>query len=320
MKNYIYKNKSNTEYISESENYIVTILATFIRLYDFRTNETTKINIEDISHVYISRDDRFMILSKSYAPYIYLYDLINYEIIIRKSLEKNTVISDIHSDKNGNAIICAKYTSHINHCLLYTFYYKEKQFQRIDNHQIYDIRHLCNAIYRIQFIDENSDKERIHYCEILDGEIKEINYIEDFDAFHCQIGFSKDQKYHFIAKNYVNENGIFVLDEDKSQMIIYKNNKEIFKISHRKASSAVEVLANFYRGRFTKDNEGNSIFYTYYNQKISLYYLEKKIIKEINVGMTVFNFYISFMNDFLLINNPRISYSICYLYALHELL
>lgn len=82
----------------------------------------------------------------------------------------------------------------------------------------------------------------------------------------------------------------------------------------------MEVLANIYRGKFTKDNEGNSIFYTYYNQKISLYYLEKEIVKEIEIEMPVFNFYISFIHDYLLINNPNISYSFCYIYSLHELL
>lgn len=39
MKNYVYKVKSSGEYISESENYIVIMLATFIRLYDVRTKK-----------------------------------------------------------------------------------------------------------------------------------------------------------------------------------------------------------------------------------------------------------------------------------------
>lgn len=321
MKNYVYKVKSSGEYISESENYIVIMLATFIRLYDVRTKKTIKINIKDISHVYISRDDRFMILSKSYSPYIYLYDLIVHEIVIRKSLDKNAVISYIHSDKNGNAIICAKYTCHINRCLLYIFYYKEGQFQRIDNNKICDLIHLYGAVYKIMFNDKELKKGRTCNCEIIDGEIKEIDYIENFDTFNCQIEFSKDQKYYYIAENYIiDKDSGYSLDENKSQMTIYKKNKELFKLSNRRSNSGVEVLANIYRGKFTKDNEGNSIFYTYYNQKISLYYLEKEIVKEIEIEMPAFNFYISFIHDYLLINNPNISYSFCYIYSLHELL
>lgn len=328
MEGYICKSKSSIEYISESENYIVMILATFMRVYNIKEKNFIKINMDDVSHIYISNDDRFMIFAKSYSPYVYLYDLLKQEVVLRKVLERNTIIKSIYSNNNGNVLIWLQDNSHtINYngqdktrYLLYSFNCKDNCFQKISNFDMYGVTHIFDAIYRIEFIDKNSNKHWISNCEIIDDKIQETHLLEDYISSNYQIGFSKDKKYYFIAENSMKKNNDTILDESNSQLIVYKNSTEILKINNRRANSSLETILNFYRGKFVIDNEGNHIFYTSYNQKIYLYYLEKNIVKEIPLGMPILNYYISFINDYLFISSPQISYSVCYIYTLHELL
>lgn len=321
MKKYFYKNKTSTteQYVSNSQNCIVMILNTNVSIYNIKNNNTIKIKIDNVQDVCISNDDRFMLFSKIYSPYLYLYDLSNQKIILRKILKK-TIIKFIHLDNRGNALIWLKDISieSQQQYYLYSFHYKDNSIQPIDYFNIYSVDHIYDTVYKIEYLDKNTNEKNIHYCEINNETIKKLNVLTNFDDHDCNFGFSKDKKYYFVAKNIIKDD--LKLDEKNSNIILYQNEKEILKINDRKANTPLDILLNLYRGKFVIDTDGNHIFYTACNQKVYLYYLEKNINKEIEIGKPIFDYYISFKNDYLLINSSLVCYSNCYIYRLDELL
>ena len=75
MENEILKIKSDYEYVSQSENYIVFVSNTFINVYHVLTNKTHRINKVHVKNVCIDANDNYLFLSMFESGCLSIYDL-----------------------------------------------------------------------------------------------------------------------------------------------------------------------------------------------------------------------------------------------------
>lgn len=328
--NYINKIKSDGEYVSPSEKYIITIVSTYISVYDVENNAVNRLAISNISRVCITLDDRFLYFSKLNSSYLYVYDLIKLEICLKKIIKRNTEIYSINQMNNTQLIILLKDKKSENKIgELYKFnnyiYIYNSITQNIENIELPNVN-IQNIDYPIKInhefifpinIYEKKDNKVIYkkeYYEIHEKKLKHRKVSQEYYD-NNEIIFSNSQKYYAKIFNYYVDDSINI-DEQHSKIIIYdKQEKEVFRIKDRKFDTPIDILTNCYRGKFVSDLYGVEIFYTPYNKNIELYYMNGKI-KKLFVDMPIINVYLSFKKDFILINSPSIISSYCYIYKL----
>lgn len=104
MENEILKIKSDYEYVSQSENYIVFVSNTFINVYHVLTNKTHRINKVHVKNVCIDANDNYLFLSMFESGCLSIYDLKEGPFLKKKTILRNYEIENI-SPINDDIVI-----------------------------------------------------------------------------------------------------------------------------------------------------------------------------------------------------------------------
>lgn len=337
MVKYLNKIKSDYEYISKSEQYIITCVGTYITIYNTKNFQFTKLMINDIEHICMTADDRYAFFSKIYSGYLYIYDLFSHELKPKKCIKSRMEIISINQyDENKILLVLKnkhKLKKYKERCyveyVLYLYDFKENQLINIEipSKDIFSIDSIPiiknnNIIYRccIKEFDEDIIKEVFY--KVQDRKFVEVELSQEDVNNTIDIVYSKDYQYYAKILNKTKKNEDILLNKNQSGIYIYDNkkNNEIMSIQNRCFNTEMKVLFNFYRGDFIVDKNRNHIFYTPNNGTVELYYIEKKLAKILEFNLEIMNVYISYQYDYIMIRTAEMNRCFCYIYKLSSFL
>lgn len=279
---------------------------TVIRVFDMRINKEYKFKVNYVSNVCISNDDRFLFYSRECSGYIKIYDLIEHKLV-KRCITRSKYIKSIHQYSQNQLLIWGKseWGKSFYELYIYNFIDDKVEIYKDDNIISVEevIKYNNKLYYPIDFID--GDNEISKYCEFYNDEL-----IKHHDKLNNDknVLFSNDNKYCAVI------NKIFLSDEKDYQLLNENTNidmyncddkKLIFKIKDREFKSTFDILMNQYYGHFVTDLNNENIFYTFPDNKIIFYYLESKVVKEINLDKEIMDCFVSFKNDYVAVRVPE---------------
>lgn len=337
MVKYLNKIKSDYEYISKSEQYIIACVRTYITIYNTITFQSTKLMINDIEHICVTVDDRYAFFSQIYSGYLYIYDLFRHELKPKKCIKRSMEIISINQyDENKILLVLEnkhklkKYKErYYVEYVLYLYDFKEDQLIniKIPSKDIFEIESIPiiknnNIIYRCCIKEFDKDIIKKVFYKVQDGKFVEVELSQEDANNTIDIVYSKDYQYYAKIFNKTKKVEDILLDKNQSGIYIYDSNKnnEIMNIHNRCFNSEMEVLFNFYRGSFIVDEDKNHIFYTPNNKTVELYYVEKNKTKILEFHLDIMNVYISYQYDYIMIRVAEMNRCFCYIYKLSSFL
>ena len=328
MKNEILKLKSDYEYVSPSENYIVFVNNTFINVDHVLTNKMQRINKVHVKNVCIDTKDNYLFLSTFESGCLSIYDLKEGTFLTKKTILRNYEIENI-SPMNDDIVILLRnkkskgkikdFYELVNDLKeLFLFDYVLCIYQIKTDKIIYinlptnifliehpiEIKH--QYIYPIQIINHN-DLKTVFY--ILDQHNKLSLLKNDLLKYDL---YSYDFNY-FVRKEYKSFKIENIEYESLHKITLYDSfHKELFSIEN----SQDDFLFTFEICQFTRPYKNKTILYFYLNQNIYLYDVEGQL-KKIKIDKKISNLYISLKNNYIFIREDQLNQSLTYLYSLY---
>lgn len=324
MKNEILKLKSDYEYVSQSENYIIFVNNTFINVYHVLTNKMQRINKVHVKNVCIDMKDNYLFLSTFESGCISIYDLKEGTFLTKKTILRNYEIENI-SPMNDDVVILLRnkkskgkikdfyeFESDLKELFLFDYIlciYQIKTDKIIYINlptNIFLIKHPIEIkhqyIYPIQIINHN-DLKTVYYT--LDQHNKLSLLKNDLLKYDL---YSYDFNY-FVRKGYKPFKIENIEYESLNKITLYDCfHKELFSIENQN-----DFAFTFEICRFTRPYKNKIILYFYLNQNIYLYDVEGQL-KKIKIDKKIINLYISLKNNYIFIHENQLNQSLTYLY------
>ncbi len=329
----IIKQKSDYEYVSDSENYIILINSTYISVYNVLCNTMKEIKIRDVKDVYVDYKDRYLYLSKFYSSNLYIYELETGDLLLKKALKRGTKIKNLLAiddelivcleNKKSNHKVKDIYKSNSDIKELYIFEQFMFLYHFSDNtikniilpNYIFEVEGPMKIkdeyLYAIQIIEQDKLNTYLYKIKKDKDEIfliksHSLNYDES-------VIYSDDMKY-FVKKNYKHYRlgSIEGKNIDKINVKDFSNNEIFSKKNEKDLSLEFEIC------KFAKTYNNIYVVYFYWNKTIYIYEINGKL-REIKVNKEIIDMFLSLKNDYItiLINNNH--YTVLYMYTLSKM-
>ncbi len=324
MKNEILKLKSDYEYVSPSENYIIFVNNTFINVYHVLTNKMQRINKVHVKNVCIDTKDNYLFLSTFESGCLSIYDLKEGTFLTKKTILRNYEIENI-SFMNDDVVILLRnkkakgkikdfyeFESDLKELFLFDYILciyqiKTDKIIYIDLPiNIFLIKHPIEIkqqyIYPIQIINHN-DLKTVYYTLDQNNKLSLLkNDLLKYDLY------SYDFKY-FVRKEYKPFKIENIEYESLHKITLYNSfHKELFSIENQD-----DFAFTFEICKFARAYNNKNILYFYMNSTIYLYEINKKLNSR-QIDNTLISIYISLKNDYIVLRTSNRQYSMAYMY------
>ena len=327
MSNEILKIKSDYEYVSQSENYIVFVSNTFINVYHVLTNKTHRFNKVHVKNVCIDANDNYLFLSMFESGCLSIYDLKEGAFLKKRTILRSYEIENI-SPINDDIVILLRnkkekgkikdfYEFENNLKELFLFDYvlciyqiKTDKFTYIDlptnifliEHPI-EIKH--QYIYPMQIINHN-DLKTIYYILNQYNKLSLLkNDLLKYDLYSYDFNYFVRKEYKTFKIEDIEYKDLYKItlyDSFQNELFFIENNQDDF-------SATFEIC------EFTRAYDNKNILYFYMNSTIYLYEINKKLNSR-QIDNTLISVYISLKNDYIVLRTSNRQCSMAYMYNL----
>lgn len=304
-------------YISPYEKYAVLYANTFITIFDMEENKLFRVNMKYVSNTHITYDNQLLIGSTT-GSNIFIYDLKEKNIILKKTVSRQHYVSLIQQFNNDKIfILCDSYCN--KDILLCVYDIEKKKLEKINKKEI---KHIDKQVYyhkgRLIFkldveIDlQNKKNKYCSYYEIDENyHLKKYNHL-DFMVPNKTLTFSRNGYYCIEYKKNLklekSEYDISVFDL-KNDIVLWQVKNVDCRFGIRKGEKEVSYskFAIGYFGEFIGDlildKYDKPVLYRYSKNIIEIYYLtegkkyEIKFDDDTNIGVCR----LSIKNDYVIV-------------------
>lgn len=322
------KQRTDELYLSSSENYLLMIGITNVKVYNLNNDSLYKLKIRDISQAIITYDDKYIICRKEYSNYLYIYNLEDGKILLRKKISAEYKISSLVQCDTENIFLSLKsdYTKNSLTCIIIRYNFETGEEQKIV------LPHLIEADFKSYIKKGNlllfpfeffcEDKYQTVYYTWNDCFVKTDDKLVRECHLNMDMNYSKNADYYSIATIGDFEENNYSKFTNDSQIVVYnKYNQPIIKINNRIFLTPEDIAKKYYLGYFTYDIDADEdVFYTKYDNIVELYYLKSMTLKKIEFDFDIMNVYISFKNDCIILLSLEIYCSYSYIYKLSNMI
>lgn len=290
--------------ISSSERYAVLYADTFLTVIDNEEKTQFKIDIKYVAHACITEDDRLLIGSTT-GSHLFVYDLKQKEIILKKCLSRKHWITLIQQYDEEKVFIWCQGNKDTLLC-------------------IYDLK---NQTFKKQVSDEIEHVfQQVIYA--YGKPLFKLKMKDHYRYFYYAI----DENNQFIKQQEINPNSTFTFSKNGFYCLEYKknptlkehnydikafdlkNNKLLWQVQNIDCKTGVGrgqervfyskfaiSLLGAYIGDLILDQENQPVLYRYQKNILELYYITKGIKKEIVFEDTIGVCRVSIKHDYVLL-------------------
>lgn len=307
---------SYVEYMSPSENYFVMIANMNMKLYDARQKKLKKIEDKYVHKICITKDDRYLIYSKTSSGTLTIYDLENNCVKKKKILKREAEIEFIiQLDKNQVLIGLVDCKKYIYYNGLYNFKYSI---------YLYDFEENSYSVYVLDDYLE-IDGQPVKFNDFVYIPCRDLNHKKTWISFYNK-KINKVKDFVQILDNYSNveisKKGRYMACRYKNHIDLYDiETKEIIQIMKNPELTGKfenELLRKECRGHFGINTNKQEVYYLIFENRIDIYNLENHQRESIIVDCEsyIMDALISFKNSYLCLRILNITKCYCYLYDL----
>ncbi len=291
--------------LSPKENYILIFQSTNLKIYNTNSLKISEVPLKYICDAYITNDEKYLICRKDYCEYIYVYNLKTKEILVQKLFKKEYVVTSFVECDENSMFVCLE-SKQNKPCIIVKYNFLK------DEERIIYIPNMEKACFESTIVYNNqrlylimSQDHQYRYYQWNNSSFEIVDIYQKYLNENLIITTSSDGNYSSIV-NMIDldnfEDSSFKKVSKESYLAVFKQSQLLFKLNKRKFEILDDMGTKHYFGRFTFDPISKEmVFYTRCHNKVQLYYLTSKKIIEFNTQFKLYDIYISFIKDIIII-------------------